>query len=75
MFSDKPALVFSLSYDWKSDLGTYYASTGEFTPVEGAEIPEGYVEQTSADVANRINYCRGVLTSDYYRHVFGDNAQ
>lgn len=72
VFSDKPALVFNLEYDWKSDLGTYYAGTGEFVPNEGATIPEGYVETTSADVANRVNYCRGVLTSDYYRHVFGD---
>ena len=74
VFSDKPALVFTLSYDWKSDLGTYHASTGEFVPVEGATIPEGYVEATSADAANRISYCRGVLTTDYYRHVFGDPA-
>ena len=28
--------------------------------------------QKNEDVANRINYCRGVLTTDYYRHVFGD---
>ena len=74
VFSDKAPLVFTLSYDWKSDLGTYYAGSGEFVPVEGAEIPEGYVEATSADATNRINYCRGVLTTDYYRHVFGDPA-
>lgn len=72
VFSDKSALVFNLEYDWKSDLGTYYASTGEFVPNEGVTVPEGYVEATSADVANRVSYCRGVLTTDYYRHVFGD---
>jgi lipoteichoic acid synthase len=72
VFSDKPALVFNLSYDWKSELGTYYAGAQEFVPNDGAKIPKGYVEKTSADVANRINYCRGVLTTDYYRHVFGD---
>ena len=74
VFSEKPPLVFSLSYDWKSALGTYYAGSGEFVPNEGAQVPEGYVEATSADVANRINYCRGVLTTDYYRHLFGDPA-
>ncbi|MBO7675504.1 MAG: LTA synthase family protein [Atopobiaceae bacterium] len=74
VFSNKPALVFDLSYDWKSDLGTYYANTQEFVPNEGAQIPQGYVEATCADVANRINYCRGVLTTDYYRLVFGDPA-
>lgn len=72
VFSDKPPLVFNLEYDWKSDLGTYYASTGEFVANEGATIPEGYVETTCADVQNRISYCRGVLVSDYFRHVFGD---
>ena len=72
VFSNKPALVFNLSYDWKSELGTYYANTQEFVPTKGAKIPKNYVETTSADVANRINYCRGVLTTDYYRHVFGD---
>ena len=40
-------------------------------PTEEAAIPEGYVETTSADVANRINYCHAVLTSDYFAHIFG----
>lgn len=72
VFSDKPALVFNLEYDWKSDVGTYYASSGTFEPNAGVTIPDGYVEATCADVANRVSYCRGVLTTDYYRHVFGD---
>ncbi|MDO4808006.1 MAG: LTA synthase family protein, partial [Coriobacteriales bacterium] len=72
VFSTKPALVFNLSYDWKTDLGTYYAASDKFVPNEGAKVPKDYVKNTSADVANRISYCRGVLTSDYYRHVFGD---
>lgn len=72
VFSDKPALAYDPSYDWKSALGTYYAGTGEFVPNEGVQVPEGYVEATNADVANRITYAKGVLTSDYYRHVFGE---
>lgn len=65
-------IAFNLNYDWRTSLGTYWAGSGSFEPVEGAEIPEGYVEQHSTEVANKIAYCRGVLTSDYYRHVFGD---
>ena len=65
-------LVFNLNYDWRTDLGTYWAGTGVFEAVEGADIPEGYVDAHNAIVANKINYCHGVLTSDYYRHVFGD---
>lgn len=72
VFSDKPALAFNLEYDWKSELGTYFAGSGEFVANEGVTVPDGYVEATNADVANRVNYCKGVLTSDYYRHVFGD---
>ena len=35
-------------------------------------MPEGYVEAHNTMVANKISYCHAVLTSDYYRHVFGD---
>ena len=72
VFSDAPALAFDPNYDWKTTLGTYYARNGEFVPAEGAEVPEGYVEQMNAVVANKTNFCRGVLTSDWYRHLFGD---
>ena len=65
-------LAFNLSYDWRTSLGTYWAGSGSFEPAEGAEVPEGYVETMNAVVANKISYCHGVLTSDYYRHVFGE---
>ena len=65
-------IAFNLNYDWRTELGTYWAGTGTFEPVEGAEVPEGYVEAHNSLVANKINYCHGVLTSDYYRHVFGE---
>ena len=71
VFSDKEPLAFDLNYNWMTPLGTYYASNGSFVPAEGASVPEGYVEARSADVANRISFCHGVLTSDYYTHVFG----
>ena len=72
VFSDKDPLVYNLSYHWRSELGTYYANTGEFVANKGAKIPEGYVDAMNAEVANRINYSRGVLTTDYFRHVFGN---
>ena len=65
-------LAFNLNYDWRTELGTYWAGSGSFAPVEGAEVPDGYVEAHNALVANKIAYCRGVLTTDYYRHVFGE---
>ncbi len=64
-------IAFDLNYDWRTSLGTYWAGSGKFKAAKGAEVPEGYVEQHNAIVANKISYCHAVLTSDYYRHVFG----
>ncbi|MBP3894296.1 MAG: LTA synthase family protein [Atopobiaceae bacterium] len=65
-------IAFNLDYDWRTSLGTYWASSGSFEPNDGVEVPDGYVDQHNAMVANKIGYCRGVLTTDYYRHVFGE---
>ena len=71
VFSDTPALVYRTNYDWKTDLGTYYASKGKFVPVsDDVEIPEDYVKTIKAIVKNRVSYCDGVLETDYFRHVF-----
>ena len=61
----------TINYDWKTDLGTFTAGNGAFTPVsEDIEIPEGYVDRMKAIVRNKVNYCRGALDTDYFRHVF-----
>ncbi len=72
VFSDAPSLVFFINHDWKTDLGTFDASTDTFTPKEGAEIPEGYVEKVNDIVSNKLQYCQGIIDNDYFRHVFGD---
>ncbi len=72
VFSDAEPFVYNLEYDWRTELGTYYAGSGSFVPAsDDVEIPEGYVDQHSAMAQNRIAYMRGVLETDYYRHVFG----
>lgn len=72
VFSDAPALVFNTNYDWKTDLGTYYASSATFVPVsDDTVIPEGYVDTMKTIVRNKINYCSGVLDTDYFRLLFG----
>lgn len=74
VFSDAPALVFNLSYDWKTDYGTYISATGKFTPVnDSIEIPEGYVASVKAVVRNKIRYCTGALNNDYFRYLFGNS--
>ncbi|MBR1797536.1 MAG: sulfatase-like hydrolase/transferase [Clostridiales bacterium] len=73
VLSDAMPLMFNASYDWKTDLGTYISSRAQFTPSDpSVEIPEGYVEAVRAIVSNRINFCRGVLSSNFYRYLFGD---
>ena len=69
---DTSGIAFNLNYDWRTSLGTYWAGSGTFVANEGADCPEGYVDAKNAEVANKIAYCHGVLTSDYYRHVFGE---
>jgi len=74
VFSDAPALVYNMLYDWKTEYGTYIASTNSFTPVsEDIQIPEGYVEQIKAIVRNRIRYSSSVLNVDYYEFLFGED--
>ncbi len=71
VFSDEEALVFNMNYDWKTDLGTYYAQTGKFVPTdENTVIPEGYVEQMRTTVRNKLRYCIMVLDYDYFRYLF-----
>lgn len=72
VFSDAPALVYRTNYDWKTELGTYYASSGKFVPVsDDVVIPEDYVKTIKAIVKNKISFCDGVLETDYYRYIFG----
>ncbi len=72
VFSDAPALVFNTNYDWKTDLGTYFASSNKFVPKdENTVIPEGYVEEIKAVVRNKIRYCTLATDTDYMRAIFG----
>lgn len=70
VFSDTPALVFNSTYDWKTDLGTYNAADGVFTPKEGVTVPENYVADIKAQVRNKIQYCSLALETDYFRYLF-----
>ena len=73
VLSDAQPLIFDLSYDWKTDLGTYIAASGKFTPAsEDTVIPEGYEAEIKTIVKNKVNFCRKCLSLDYYRHVFPD---
>ena len=74
VFSDAPALVYTMNYDWKTEYGTYLSATHTFTPAsEDLLIPEGYVEQIKAIVRNRIRFSSSVLNEDYWDYLFGED--
>ena len=68
--SNAEAIVFNTGYDWKTQYGTYYASSGKFVPAEGVETPDGYVERMKIIVRNKMNYCKLALDNDYFRYLF-----
>lgn len=70
VFSDAEVVVFNSNYDWKTEYGTYYASKGKFVPVDGVEVPDGYVDRMKTIVRNKIRYCTMALNNDYFRYLF-----
>ncbi len=72
VFSDAMPLVWNANYEWKTELGTYFATKGKFVPAsEDTVIPEGYVASIKAIVKNKMKYSSGVLNTDYFRLLFG----
>jgi len=75
VFSDSEAIVFNSGYDWKTELGTYLAATGKFTPAsKDVVIPDGYVAKVKAIVRNKVSFSRAVLDYDYYKAVLPASA-
>lgn len=71
VFSDASALVFNMNYDFKTELGTYYASKNQFVPAnDTVEIPEDYVKTMKSVIRNKIRFCSGVLNNDYFAEHF-----
>ena len=53
---------------WVTNKGTYYASSGTFTP-SVSEIPDGYVNYINNIVNNRVAISRMIVTSNYYNYI------
>lgn len=56
-------------YSWVTEKGSYNASTRKFTPVEGAQIPEGYVERITAIVTNKVKFSRMVQSCSFFTNL------
>lgn len=72
VFSDQKPLVIWINHSWKTDLGSYDASSGVFTPAEGTNIPEGYQEWVSNQVSNKFTFSDAVLKRNYYGVLFDE---
>ena len=68
--SSAEAIVFNTAYDWKTQYGMYFASSGKFVPADGVDVPEGYVERMKVIVRNKMLYCKMALDNDYFRYLF-----
>lgn len=69
VFSEQQAVAFWIDYSWKTEKGSYNASTGVFTPAEGVEVEEGYVEYMNSYVRNKFTFSKGVYGHDYFNYV------
>ncbi|MGM9550392.1 MAG: LTA synthase family protein [Faecousia sp.] len=67
VFSEEEPIVLWYDHTWKTDKGYYDASKSQFTPAEGVEIEDGYVDRIKAIVSNKISYSREVQTMDYFQ--------
>ena len=53
-------------YSWVTELGSYTATNKKFTPAEGVEIPDGYVERINAIVTNKVKFSRMVQNAPFF---------
>ena len=67
VLSDAEPLVLWPDYNWVTDKGTFF--DGTFTPREGVQVEEGYVERISAAVKNKITFSKSVSDINYYDYV------
>lgn len=67
VFSDTEPIVLWYDHTWKTDKGYYDSSKAQFTPAEGVEIEDGYVDRIKAIVSNKISYSREVQIMDYFQ--------
>ena len=67
VFSDTEPLVLWPEYSWKTDKGTYDSGSRTFTPAEGVEVDDSYVDRIKAIVSNKISYSREVQNLKYFQ--------
>ena len=69
VLGDEEAISLWPDYSWVTELGTYDASKRKFTPFEGVEIPEGYVDRINAIVTNKVKFSRMVQNAPFFTKI------
>ncbi|MCR4586002.1 MAG: sulfatase-like hydrolase/transferase [Lachnospiraceae bacterium] len=66
-----PLVILPVSggYSFVSPAGQYDAHSRSFTPNEGVEVEDGYVDKAKAIVSDRLKYARLIISKDYYRRA------
>ena len=67
VFSDAEPLVLWPDYNWVTEKGTY--CDGVFTPREGQEADEAYIQRINSLVKNKITYSGSVVDLNYFDYV------
>lgn len=70
VFSDAEPIVLWYDYTWKTDKGIYNSESQKFTPAEGVEVDDGYVQRIKDIVYNKIYYSREVQNTDYFNYLY-----
>lgn len=66
VLGSEEAIALWPDYSWVTEKGSYLASNRKFTPLEGAEIPEGYVERINSIVTNKVKFSRMVQNAPFF---------
>jgi len=69
VLSDAAPLVIFPNGSFITNLGRYNASKGTWYPLDGAEVPDGYVSAMSKIVRNKIAIAKNIQEYDYFAHL------
>ncbi len=69
VLGSEEAIALWPDYSWVTEKGSYLASSRTFTPAEGAQIPEGYVERINAIVTNKVKFSRMVQNAPFFTEL------
>lgn len=68
----QPLVIFS-NYSWLTECGYYDATDGTFTPADGYEYDEEYIEEIKQLVQNKRALSQTILDYDYYDLLYGED--